>query len=222
MNEDKTLICTVGFPRAGKSTWAKKWGKDNSAPIVNPDSIWVALHGQPFAAEAEPFVWAIAKTMVRSLFLAGHHAVILDATNTTRKRRDEWQSKDWKTVFHVIDTTPVECIKRATETNEDLIPVIERMAEQYEPVDEVEEGSVISDEDQLASMMETAYLRSSRRNAERLRRSLADSRNGETVKRKLAGEKIEDDPRFLKRIAQSRDQAAKGKTTPLEEVDQQD
>ena len=84
----KTLIAMVGLPRSGKSTWAKKAGH----PIVSPDAIRLALHGQRFISEAEPFVWAIAKAMVRALFLAGHSAVILDATNNTRKRRDEWKS----------------------------------------------------------------------------------------------------------------------------------
>ena len=73
--------------------------------------------------------------MVRALFLAGHSKVILDATNTTRKRRDEWQSKEWITVFHVINT-PVElCLERADPI---LIPVISRMWENQEPLGEDE------------------------------------------------------------------------------------
>lgn len=127
----KTLICTVGLPRSGKSTWAKAAGH----PIVNPDSIRLALHGQRFISEAEPFVWAIAKAMVRSLFLAGHDAVILDATNNTRKRRDEWKSKDWETIFKVIDTPDYQCVDRAiAEGNETILPVIERMSHEHEPL----------------------------------------------------------------------------------------
>lgn len=127
----KTLICLVGLPRSGKSTWAKTAGH----PIVSPDAIRLAIHGQRFIAEAEPFVWAIAKAMVRSLFLAGHNAVILDATNNTRKRRNEWQSPHWDTLFEVIDTPAAVCIERAqAEDRQDIVPTIIRMAHEHEPL----------------------------------------------------------------------------------------
>src|SRR5580698_4180408 len=114
----KTLICTVGLPRSGKSTWAQQTMKDKGLPIVNPDAIRLAVHGQRFVAVAEPFVWATAKAMVRSLFLAGHDAMIVDATNTTRKRRDEWQSPDWRTLFVEMDASEETCIKRAANDAE--------------------------------------------------------------------------------------------------------
>lgn len=122
---ERILIATVGLPRSGKSTWAKS----QAYPMVNPDSIRLALHGQRYALEAEPFVWAIAKVMVRSLFLAGHRVVILDATNTTRKRRDEWRSQEWGTFFKVIPTDKAECLSRG---DAEINPVIERMAEGWE------------------------------------------------------------------------------------------
>ena len=125
------LIATVGLPRSGKTTWARQ----QAYPIVNPDSIRLALHGNRFIDRAEPFVWAIAKTMVRSLFLAGHSTVILDATNTTAKRRDEWKSKDWALFFKHIQTPPEICIARAkAEKDDEILPVIDRMAGQWEPL----------------------------------------------------------------------------------------
>lgn len=124
------LICTVGLPRSGKSTWAKR----QSWPIVNPDSIRLAIHGQRFVGDAEPFVWATAKAMVRSLFLAGHQTVVLDATNTTKKRRVEWFDDRWATFFKVIPTPKETCLERAAGDAE-LVPVIERMASQFEPLD---------------------------------------------------------------------------------------
>lgn len=127
--EPYTLILTVGLPRSGKSTWARQTG----LPIVNPDSIRLALHGQPFHADAEPFVWAIARAMVRALFLAGHATVVLDATNTTEKRRAEWQSEHWETRLQVFDTPADVCAERAVAAGRtDLLPVIERMAAQYQ------------------------------------------------------------------------------------------
>lgn len=117
---------TVGLPRSGKTTWARQQG----FPIVNPDSIRLALHGQRFEPAAEPFVWAIAKVMVRALFIAGHNTVILDATNTTEQRRDEWKSDEWVRSYHVFHTPGEICIARAGQAGDmEIIPVIERMAE---------------------------------------------------------------------------------------------
>lgn len=127
----KRLIATVGLPRSGKTTWARSQG----VPIVNPDSIRLALHGERFIDRAEPFVWATAKLMVRALFEAGHATVILDATNTTRKRRDEWKSGEWSLVFMHIPTSREVCMRRAEEKNDaEILPVIGRMAEQFEPL----------------------------------------------------------------------------------------
>lgn len=144
----KLLLLTVGLPQSGKSTWAKKQG----VPIVNPDSIRLALHGQPFIGLAEPFVWAIAKVMVRALFLAGHDKVIVDATNTTAKRRDEWKSNAWDIHFYVLCGPEMKatCMERARssacsdEHAAGLVAAIERMAEQWEPLTEEEsENSTI-------------------------------------------------------------------------------
>jgi predicted kinase len=129
-----SLIMTVGLPRSGKSTWAKQ----QNFPIVNPDSIRLALHGQDFIAEAEPWVWTIAKTMVNSLFLAGHNCVILDATNIMKRRRNEWISSKWNRQFVVFPTSLEECINRADKTKPELIPVIKRMNKNFENVEQSE------------------------------------------------------------------------------------
>jgi predicted kinase len=129
LGSHKTLICMVGLPYSGKSTEAKKKGY----PIVCPDAIRVALHGKKFIPEAEPYVWAIAKTMVRSLFLAGNAVVVLDATNTTESRRKEWVSKEWYTLFSVISTNVDECIARATDAGDHvMVPIIRAMDEKFE------------------------------------------------------------------------------------------
>ena len=136
----RTLILTVGLPQSGKSTWAQM----QQCPIVNPDSIRLALHGKPFVSEAEPFVWAIAKCMVNALFLAGHDTVVLDATNTTRKRRDEWKSHKWTRSYFEFERDPILSKQRAEHTCQDeghytgLAMAIERMHEQYEPVEDDE------------------------------------------------------------------------------------
>jgi predicted kinase len=135
MSESRNeLLLMVGLPRSGKSTYAKSLIGSDWA-IVNPDSIRLALTGQRYVEEIEPYVWAIAKTMVVSLFNAGHKKVVFDATNTTKKRRDFWKDDRWDIYYRHINTDKETCIERAKATNQlDLIPVIEKMAAEWEPV----------------------------------------------------------------------------------------
>jgi predicted kinase len=136
---DKHLIVLVGLPLSGKSTIAKSESKKHGIPIVCPDSIRLALHGKRFIKESEPYVWAIATTMVKALFISGHDRVIVDATNTTKKRREFWINDSWKTVYWHIDTPVAECMKRAEKANDTvIIPVIERMNAQFEKLEKSE------------------------------------------------------------------------------------
>ena len=130
------LILMVGLPRSGKTTRALIEG----LPIVCPDAVRLAIHGQRFLSEAEFLVWPLAVMMVKALFAAGHNTVIVDATNTTRKRRDYWrEAGDWDIDFIVIGTPAGVCITRARLLDDDdIIPIIERMNEDYEPISEEE------------------------------------------------------------------------------------
>lgn len=127
-----TLICTMGLPRCGKSTWAR----NQSFPIISPDAVRLALYGQRFWAPGEKMVWALVPIMVRTLFESGNSTVILDATNISRWQRDQWQSDEWETVFHHIDTPVTVCVQRAIDTNQmDLVDVILKMNEEFEPLE---------------------------------------------------------------------------------------
>lgn len=131
-NEPKVLIATVGLPRSGKSTWART----QAYPIVCPDEIRTALHGHRFAAEAEPFVWAIVRVMIRALFGAGHQFVILDACNSTRKRRDEWVSSEWALRFKQFETDEETCFNRAEAAGDtEICPIIASMNAKFETLD---------------------------------------------------------------------------------------
>jgi predicted kinase len=134
----RTLICTVGLPRSGKSTWAKATGY----PVVSPDSIRLALYGRDWYYPAEAWVWAIAHTMVEALFLAGHDTVVLDATNVSQDRRQHWISRyGAENIIWKIFRTPASvCRARATRLNQpDLLPVIAKMEELWD-VDDPTKG----------------------------------------------------------------------------------
>ena len=135
----KILICTVGLPRSGKTTWAKKYSEEQGIPIVNPDSMRLAIHGQRICLQAEQFVWATVNAMIRALFMAGHERVILDATNISRKRRDVLKFLECEVLFTPIDT-PVELCKLRAANDPDILPVIDKMALEFEPLgdDEIE------------------------------------------------------------------------------------
>ena len=136
------LIATVGLPRSGKTTWVHGAKLKYCAAVVNPDSVRMAFHGMRFFGQQEWVVWGIVRTMVKALFLAGHEVVILDATNTKRHYRDMWISDDWTLVFKDFDTSKDECIKRVLarpdENDSNIVEVIERMAEEFEPLEEDE------------------------------------------------------------------------------------
>ena len=130
------LYVMVGLPRSGKSTHARSLGM----PIVSKDSIRLALHGKRFLTEAEPWVKVIAKTMVKALFASGHEQVVVDECNITRKHREEWMSDDWDTTFVEMDTVAEECLSRAAdESDHEIIDVIVRMIDAYEPVHQCQE-----------------------------------------------------------------------------------
>lgn len=122
MNE---LIMMVGLPYSGKSTIAKSF----KHPIVCPDQIRYAVYNQRYEPMAEPMVWAMAKIFVRSLFLAGHKHVVLDATNVTSGRRDDWIDVAWNRSYVVCDVSKMACMLRAQANHDDeIMPIIDRMA----------------------------------------------------------------------------------------------
>lgn len=138
LNKKKRLYVTVGLPYSGKSTWAK----DQGCPIVCPDAVRVAVHGERYLQRAEGLVWEITEHMVRALFLAGHGDVVLDATNISRRRRERWIQQDWTTRFVEMDAGSRECLRRARDVGDEyIIPIIERMAERFEPVLEEERAA---------------------------------------------------------------------------------
>lgn len=135
------LLCTVGLPRSGKSTWAKTTG----FPIVNPDGIRLALTGKRWYGPIEHEVWATARTMVRALFWGGNKIVVLDSTNFQQRQRDTFiPSPDcvWDRQYVVFDTPAAVCKERAEKTYPELCDVIDWFEENWEPIKE-EEGKIV-------------------------------------------------------------------------------
>jgi predicted kinase len=133
-----SLVMTYGYPRSGKSTWARQQG----VPIVDPDAIRLAKTGQRWWRPIEHEVWSTARTMVRALFWAGHKTVILDTTCYTRLQRDMFAPTPdipWKRYFKPFDTTVTECCRRARETYPQLVDVIKWIDANWEHITPAEE-----------------------------------------------------------------------------------
>lgn len=135
----KRLIAMHGLPRSGKSTVARELRIRLGAPVVSGDAIRLALHGQRYAADAEPMVRALKLIMIKALFGAGHEIVISDDTHFSYAAREFVRSDDWETEFFEVNTDVETCIERAIQTGQpDLIPVIRMMAVRWEPLGDEE------------------------------------------------------------------------------------
>ena len=133
------LVCMMGLPRSGKSTAARKLSQAVGAPIVNRDSIRLALHGQRYQGLAEPMVKAIAIVMVRALFNVGHRTVIVDETCVNRGTRDFWRDQDWDTEILLVPTPIGVCVKRAQAMGDmEIQPVICKMNDAMDPLEDDE------------------------------------------------------------------------------------
>ena len=136
---NKPLIyMMVGLPRSGKSTFVDLNLKE-MLPIVSADRLRLLIYGQKFWAPGEKLVWTIRSIIIKSLLEQGID-IVIDETNTTKERRREIidLAKEYNySVKAVIIETPKDiCINRAKmEGDNNIIPVIERMAEQFEEVD---------------------------------------------------------------------------------------
>jgi len=125
------VICTMGFPRSGKSTWVKNFARQYpGVGVVNADAVRMALYGQRFIRQAEGVVWETVRLMVHHNIEYGVPVTIIDETCVTRWARDKWKSDDWDTYYKPFPASKEDCISRTK--HDDLRYAIIRMSEQYE------------------------------------------------------------------------------------------
>lgn len=127
------LAIMCGLPRSGKTTYATR--QEPAWVRVSPDDIRRALHGASFIDRAEPWVWATAETMARSLLIGGRN-VLIDATNTTRRERARWadlaRAFDLTLEIWWIPTDKQTCLARHRASETVLDEVIRMMAARFE------------------------------------------------------------------------------------------
>ncbi len=102
------------------------------------------MFGKLWDGPREHLVLPTARTMVRTLFFAGHQRVIFDSVNTTRALRDFWKPSDdlhWDRTYHVVPTDADTCRRRAVQSDREyLCQVIDRFEASYELVGDDEYG----------------------------------------------------------------------------------
>lgn len=125
----------VGLPRSGKSTRAMQLSIALHAPVVERDSIRLALYGLPYRPEGEGMVKALDDLFIKTLFHTGYTTVIVDETNFSKAARQRRIHPDWETSFVVVDTPADVCKERAIITGQEyLLSVIDEMHARYEPL----------------------------------------------------------------------------------------
>lgn len=142
MDRKPQLVITMGLPYSGKSTHCKSL-IELGWTVLCPDEFRYAIYGQEFLAIGEAWVWAAVTASARAL-LRLNHSVIIDATNTHKAARSTWvkMAKEFDIQLQaVVFNTPIdECKRRAMANNADhMVPVITRMADQWEPIENEED-----------------------------------------------------------------------------------
>jgi predicted kinase len=138
----KKITLMIGLPRSGKSTWIEQ-NKTNEA-IISADDLRYIVYNQRFWSDGEPMMWSIRTMMLKYLMQQGMD-IIIDETNSTIARRkaiiDMAKENGYTIIGNVLEKAWVdECVERAmNEGQTDLIPIINRMAYQFE-APRLEEG----------------------------------------------------------------------------------
>lgn len=158
MKNKLTMTLMVGLARSGKSTWIKKNGKNSV--IVCPDRIRKLIFGHQFHKDAEDFVWAYAKGMVKLILEQGKN-VLIDATNLNWSTREQWYkiAKNYGAKIKIVwvKTSLKECKRRNAKSPEgERLPedVLDRMASMFQnpTIDEID-----LNESRTAIFIETPY-----------------------------------------------------------------
>lgn len=150
------LAFTIGLPRSGKSTLAKRWlagdveivnhrfdanlspeaiSRFNNVPrvVVTPDAWRLAL-GHRYNWYAEPVVFSNVQIAIRALLM--DYDVLVDDTHTTEESIKRIFEVEPAATWVIVDTDYGVCVDRAKSCGQgDLEGVIKRMAMQIAVLD---------------------------------------------------------------------------------------
>ena len=128
-----TMYLLVGFPRSGKSTWAKENGNDSI--IVSNDWVRENILHAPNKKSNDPAIWMITDSTIRIVLSQGK-SVIVDGVNTTVAVRSYFISTanecNANVVIVWIKTSIEECIRRNNVSKKLPHDVLLKMYDRFE------------------------------------------------------------------------------------------
>lgn len=90
----RKIYLTIGLIASGKSTWAKKFVKENSDTYrVSRDDLRFMTSDYSYTPENEAVVDWLYRSQIKDLILYTNHNIILDEQNLDKDRREKF--KDW-------------------------------------------------------------------------------------------------------------------------------
>jgi predicted kinase len=133
----KKLTMMCGLPRSGKSTWVEE-NKLDGEVILSADKLRYLVYNQRFWTGGEPLMWAVHGIILKMLLEQGVD-IIVDETNVTKAIRGKIiklaKEYDYEVTGIEFNTPKEICKERAIKTGqEDLLDVIDRLAEIYENI----------------------------------------------------------------------------------------
>ncbi len=124
MKKQNELKIVCGIPGSGKSTWIKDHKRVKDI-VISLDDIRKNIFGTQFFKPSEPWVIAIAKSMVMML-QNQNKDLIIDSTNYNSSMRKTWINlvhSGYKIILVHIDTPEDICLKRnKTRPKSDRVP----------------------------------------------------------------------------------------------------
>ena len=121
------LFYTFGLPRAGKSTFTKRWMMEKPGRVVvNGDDFRLAVYGQRWYKGGESAVYGNFYTAIRALQKQADLEILIDETNTSLASLKRIWEIDPDAEPIVFWESVEVCKERAVATNQlDLIPHID-------------------------------------------------------------------------------------------------
>lgn len=122
MKQDK-IILLQGPPAAGKSTWAKKWQKEDreNRVIVNMDSIR-NMRGEYWIPSQEQWVKIVELEAIKAAIKL-HYDICIDATNLSQKRKTAIEALIKNTSYEIeevmLNPGMKTCIERDKNSDRD-------------------------------------------------------------------------------------------------------
>lgn len=143
----RLMVIMVGVPASGKSTWGKKYAKDNKLSYISTDEIRAEIGKGEGDQSVSSAAFIIARKRVAESLSIGK-GVMIDATNINHKFRKNWikLGREYKTeIIAVVFEINRETLVKRDSARERHVgeEVIDHFLALYKRPDQTEVDKVI-------------------------------------------------------------------------------